>query len=247
MNLRQVVTGFSLSICFASTVLAEDTTPVAIDSIPAATAKASSLGAVALGRPIQLEAVKYPKRALRNKVQGTVVLKLTVARDGKVTRVESLSGDAELAESAIRSARKWSHIPYFRETEPVEVQTTVSINFKINEAGKPDIAAAFEDRQSPPINHIAKPGAGVTAPKVIYAPDPEYSREAQHAHLEGMVVLSLIVGPDGYPRDIKVTRALGKGLDEKAIEAVQKWRFLPATKGGVPVAVAINVEVEFRL
>ena len=57
----------------------------------------------------------------------------------------------------------------------------------------------------------------------------------------------VIVGADGYPRDIKVARSLGLGLDEKAIEAVQKWRFLPARKGGVAVAVAINVELQFRV
>jgi TonB family protein len=55
------------------------------------------------------------------------------------------------------------------------------------------------------------------------------------------------VGPDGRPRDIKVSRQLGMGLDQKAIEAVRMWRFEPATKDGKPVAVQINVEVNFRL
>jgi TonB family protein len=59
--------------------------------------------------------------------------------------------------------------------------------------------------------------------------------------------LWLIVGADGRPRDIKVARAIGMGLDEKAIEAVRAWRFEPARKDGQPVAVQINVEVEFRL
>jgi TonB family protein len=56
-------------------------------------------------------------------------------------------------------------------------------------------------------------------------------------------VLWLIVGPDGTPRDIKVARALGMGLDQKAIEAVRNWKFEPALKDGKPVAVQINVEV----
>ena len=55
------------------------------------------------------------------------------------------------------------------------------------------------------------------------------------------------VGPDGKPRDIRVARSLGLGLDEKAIEAVRQWKFEPAMKDGKPVAVAINVEVDFRL
>jgi len=90
-------------------------------------------------------------------------------------------------------------------------------------------------------------GGGVSAPKAIFAPDPEYSEEARKAKYQGVCVLSLIVGPDGKPRDIKVARSLGLGLDEKAIQAVNQWKFDPAQKDGKPVAVAINVEVQFRL
>src|SRR4051812_12189064 len=94
---------------------------------------------------------------------------------------------------------------------------------------------------------VFRVGGGVSAPKVTYQPDPEYSEEARKAKYQGVCVLSLIVGPDGKPRDVKVARSLGLGLDEKAIEAVDQWKFEPAQKDGKPVAVAINVEVTFRL
>jgi TonB family protein len=94
---------------------------------------------------------------------------------------------------------------------------------------------------------VYRVGGGVSAPRVLYSPDPEYSDEARRAKYEGTCVLSLIVGPDGLPRDIRVARSLGMGLDEKAIEAVRQWRFQPAMKDGQPVTVAINVEVSFRL
>ena len=54
--------------------------------------------------------------------------------------------------------------------------------------------------------------------RLIYSPDPEYSEEARKAKFQGTCVLWLVVGPDGRPRDIKVARTLGLGLDEKAIE-----------------------------
>jgi periplasmic protein TonB len=94
---------------------------------------------------------------------------------------------------------------------------------------------------------VFRVGGGVSAPKAIYSPDPEYSEEARKAKYQGVCVLSLIVGPDGKPRDIRVSRSLGLGLDEKAIEAVNQWKFEPAQKDGKAVAVAINVEVQFRL
>jgi protein TonB len=90
-------------------------------------------------------------------------------------------------------------------------------------------------------------GGGVSAPRPIYDPDPEYSEEARRAKYQGVVLLSVVVGPDGGPRDIRVERSLGMGLDEKAIEAVRKWKFEPSMKDGLPVAVQINIEVSFRL
>jgi len=90
-------------------------------------------------------------------------------------------------------------------------------------------------------------GGGVSAPRAVFAPDPEYSEEARKAKFQGTVSLWMIVGADGRPRDLRIMRSLGMGLDEKAIEAVRTWRFDPALKDGRPVAVQIAVEVSFRL
>ena len=92
-----------------------------------------------------------------------------------------------------------------------------------------------------------RPGNGVSAPRAIYDPEPEYSEEARRIRYQGVVVLSLIVDPSGRARNIHIVRALGLGLDQKAIEAVQKWKFEPGMKDGRPVAVAVTVEVNFRL
>ncbi len=94
---------------------------------------------------------------------------------------------------------------------------------------------------------VFRVGGGVSAPRALQTPDPEYSEEARKAKYQGTCILWLIVGPDGHPRDVKVARSLGMGLDQKAIEAVKKWTFEPAMKDGKPVAVQINVEVNFRL
>jgi TonB family protein len=94
---------------------------------------------------------------------------------------------------------------------------------------------------------VFRVGGGVSAPRAIYSPDPEYSEEARKAKFQGTCVLALVVGPDGRPRDIHVVRSLGLGLDEKAIEAVSKWKFEPSMKDGKPVASQISVEVDFRL
>ncbi len=92
---------------------------------------------------------------------------------------------------------------------------------------------------------VYRVGGGVSAPRAVYAPDAEYSNEAREAKVEGSVLLWLIVGPNGRPRDIRVARSLNAGLDQKAIEALRKWKFQPAMKDGQPIAAQISVEVIF--
>lgn len=90
-------------------------------------------------------------------------------------------------------------------------------------------------------------GGGVSPPRQIYAPEPEFSEEARKAKYQGVCTLGLIVGTDGRPSNIRVLSSLGMGLDEKAIEAVKMWKFEPAMKDGHPVRVEIAVEVDFHL
>jgi TonB family protein len=88
---------------------------------------------------------------------------------------------------------------------------------------------------------------GVSVPEVIYNPEPTFSEEARKSKTQGIVLLLIVVGKDGKPYDIRVRQSLGMGLDEKAIEAVGRWRFRPAALNGQPVATQIAVEVNFRL
>jgi TonB family protein len=94
---------------------------------------------------------------------------------------------------------------------------------------------------------IYRIGGDVLAPVLVSKIEPEYSEEARKAKYQGVVVLAVVVDPQGIPRDIKVIRPLGLGLDQKAVEAVQHWRFRPGTKNGKPVNVSATVEVSFRL
>jgi TonB family protein len=245
-NYLLIATVGALSVgSLPSQEVSHQATAASIPQLPQATGSDSD---VALGKPIQWDSPKYPKHALKSNMQGEVVLRLTVGKDGRVTRTEAVSGNPELADSAIHAAHKWLYIPYFRDAKAVEAQTMVTINFKVAGDGRPDISATYKMPSVPSVGRIFKPGDdGVSAPKVVVAPDPGYSEEARQDKYQGVCVLELVVGPDGRPYDIKVTKALGKGLDEKAVEAVQQWRFRPAVKDGQPVSVAIDVEVQFRL
>jgi TonB family protein len=82
---------------------------------------------------------------------------------------------------------------------------------------------------------------------LIKKAEPQYTPEARAARLQGTVVLSTIVDADGVPTEIKVTRGLGLGLDEKAVDCLDHWRFKPATSHGEPIPQKAIVEINFRL
>jgi TonB family protein len=93
-----------------------------------------------------------------------------------------------------------------------------------------------------------RPGfGGVSVPRVIFDPEPEYTEEARKVKQQGNVLLSCVVGTDGFVHNAHVQRSLGLGLDQKALEAVRRWKFEPSKLNGKPVAVQIQVEVNFHL
>ena len=94
---------------------------------------------------------------------------------------------------------------------------------------------------------VFRAGGGVSAPQLIYRVEPEYTEEARKAKYQGTVVIYCVVDVHGMVRNIRVTRSLGLGLDEKALEAVRQWKFKPGMKNGRPVNVAASIEVTFRL
>jgi TonB family protein len=94
---------------------------------------------------------------------------------------------------------------------------------------------------------VYRVGNGVSSPGVIEKQEPQYSDEARAARLAGKSVISLVIDENGASRNIRTMRFLGLGLDEKAVEAIGRWKFKPGMREGMPVAVAATVEVNFHL
>ena len=91
-------------------------------------------------------------------------------------------------------------------------------------------------------------GRGVfIAPVLLVKTEPAYSEEARKGKVQGTVILVVEIDANGRPRDIRVRRPLGFGLEERAVEAVGRWRFRPAYRNGKPVPCSAEVEVNFRL
>jgi TonB family protein len=98
-----------------------------------------------------------------------------------------------------------------------------------------------------PGDGIYAPGSGVSGPVLVYAPMAEFSDEARRNKYQGVCMISLIVDAQGIPRNPVVIQPLGEGLDEKALEAIPRYKFKPGMKNGRAVATRVVVEVNFRL
>ncbi|HUK34126.1 MAG TPA: energy transducer TonB [Vicinamibacterales bacterium] len=92
-----------------------------------------------------------------------------------------------------------------------------------------------------------RPGSGITPPRVVREVKADYTEEARRRGLTGEVVMEIVIRRDGSVGDVQLLKGLGLGLDERAIAAVRQWQFTPAERQGVPVAVIVEVGVEFRL
>jgi len=87
----------------------------------------------------------------------------------------------------------------------------------------------------------------ITPPQLSEVANPNYTAEAKRKKIEGAATLSIVVDKNGDVVDAKVVKGLGYGLDENAVQAVKEWKYKPAEKDGVAVAVKMEVEVDFYL
>jgi TonB family protein len=139
-----------------------------------------------------------------------------------------------------RCAGQWSAQP-----EPAAVRTATVAPPSPPKPAPPTISRSAPG--TPNAEGVYTIGGDVSKPVLVRQVEPDYSEKARQAKLEGVVVLYFVIGADGRARDFRVMKSLGSGLDEKAIEAVSKWRFDPSRKAGKPVPVASTAEINFRL
>jgi TonB family protein len=145
-------------------------------------------------------------------------------------------------------------VPEWRERAAAAAVAVQPAGVTIQKLGKTKSGAtgqALDDAvaaATTPFNDkVYRIGSGVSAPFLAYDPDPQFTPEAKKAKYQGVCLVELIVDENGNPRNVRVVRPLGMGLDQKAIEAVSQYRFKPATMGGKPVPVKVNIEVNFKL
>ncbi|HSY92012.1 MAG TPA: energy transducer TonB, partial [Candidatus Binatus sp.] len=92
-----------------------------------------------------------------------------------------------------------------------------------------------------------RPGSGTTPPRLVVQHEPEFSEPARAAKYQGTVTLKVVVTQEGVPANIRILTPLGCGLDAKAVQAVESWKFTPAERSGQAITTELLIEVNFHL
>lgn len=199
----------------------------------------------------------FSKKIRKKNDHGELVFRITIGSDGGVKDVVLSHGNPSLGKAAMETVRQERYLPALRGGKFSETTKEIRIQYDFRkDASQPEEPGSNVPRLPQENLKVeieagnlfrADIGAGIKPPKATFAPDAEYSEEARRDRFSGTNVLGMVVGPDGKPRSVWVVRALGRGLDEKAIEAAWRWTFSPATKEGRPVAVVLSVENSFNV
>lgn len=86
---------------------------------------------VSQGLLVKKVAPVYPQQALQMRTQGAVELIATISKDGDIANMKVLSGDAILARAAMEAVKQWKYKPYLLDSQPVEIETQITVNFKL--------------------------------------------------------------------------------------------------------------------
>jgi TonB family protein len=191
--------------------------------------------------------VTYPPDAPEDDVNGVCVLSLVIDADGTPTGIQVVQSHGQAFDnSAIEAVKESKFQAGTLDGKPVPVRVEARVRFFadgrltfpriVTRFGPNGVFSGNGARNRP----YDKP------PIATYAPPAEFSEKARKAKFNGVVIVSCVVTEEGLPTDVQVTKSVGMGLDEKAVESVSQFRFKPATKDGAPVAAKIFIEVNFR-
>ncbi len=127
----------------------------------------------------------------------------------------------------------------------IEVPELVLPDADVVDFGIPDAPpgyGSFGDGQGP--FHV---GGDIQPPVKIHDPHPAYTEEARMARIQGVVLLQAVLDPEGNVTRVQVIKGLPLGLTESALETVKEWKYKPAIHNGLPVAVYLNLMINFSI
>jgi TonB family protein len=203
-------------------------------------------------RLLRVMAAGYPYDVRPKKTAGVTVLSAVIGVDGVAKSFEVVQTHGEEFDaSAINAVKLSKFAPGMLNGKPVPVRVDLRVPFHAGrDQAVPEVVIGEWDVNPPDLT--PKPGKkppSYTAPIPIHVAsadfgDPDSTGKGKYP---AVALVGVLVTTDGLPTEVRIVRGLGFGTDEKAVAAVKRYRFLPATDKGKVIAARRNVEVKFSL
>jgi TonB family protein len=194
--------------------------------------------------------VPYPSGIPVKQIQGMTVLAMVIDASGIPQHIQVLHkhGD-EFDQASIEAVKNSVFEPGKLAGKPVPVWIDIRVVFRANQSQTvPEVLITEKDLPAPDASKLEdKHGNALsyTPPFPIHTVEADFVDPFVSHPWVQVAIVSVMVGADGLPKEVRVRRGLGFGLDKKAEAAVWQYRFFPATKKGQPIAARRDVMVEF--
>jgi len=202
--------------------------------------------------PIKTVQPSYPAAAKKDKIEGTVWVKVRVDETGKVAEAKVEKSEASVLEGAtIAAVKQWKFNPAISKGKPISLWVTIPFRFKLQDkemsesrpAVNMKVRPVFPTKQLPPVENMKVD----RDPEAVEQVNPKYPEKAMQDRTEGTVWTKMWIDESGNVVEVKVAKTENEVFNSAAIEAGKKWKFKPAILNGKPVAVWITVPFRFKL
>jgi TonB family protein len=194
--------------------------------------------------------VPYPSDVPQKEIQGMTVLAMVIDANGTPQHIQVLHkhGD-EFDQASIAAVKQSVFEPGKLAGKPVPVWIDIRVVFHANHSQTvPEVLITEKDLPAPDASKLEDKHhnpLSYTPPFPIHTVEADFVDPFVSHPWVQVAVVSVMVGADGLPKEVRVRRGLGFGLDEKAEAAVWQYRFFPARKKGKPIAARREVMVDF--
>ena len=192
----------------------------------------------------------YPNGVLHKDVQGMTVMAMVIGADGAPAHIQVLRKHGDLFDqSALAAVQRSTFEPGKLSGKPVPVWIDVRVVFRADHRKAiPEVLITERDLPPPDASQLEDKHHHLlssTEPYPIHTVDADFADPFVSHPFVQVAVVTVLIGADGSPKTVQIRRGLGFGLDQKAVAAVEHYRFMPATKNGQPIAATRDVEVNF--
>ncbi len=199
-------------------------------------------------QPTEAPQPQYPETALKNNAAGHVLVQILVSETGNVEATQVVKGDAGLKDAAEGAAKGWKFKPFLRGGIAVPAIAILNFAFEgdVNDSSQSPAKVSVTIEDSRPMSSKVRLNQGLMERLQIRKVSPTYPEAAKKGHIQGTVVMQVIIGKEGKINDVRVISGPPE-LTDSAVDAARQWQYKPFLLMGRPVEVDTQIMINYTL